>query len=230
MHYEPAGEDLTVIIPAAGLGRRMKSYGPKALIELKNGETVISRQLELLRGVLPYADIVVVLGFESDKIQRVLPDYVRVVKNEHYETTNVSRSLELGMRASRRQKALVVYGDLVFNENTLVILRNYESSVVVCHNCPERHGEVGVNVVDDKVTTFSYGLPTKWAHIALLCQPELRLFKKAASDRMKRKYFGYEVLNEVLDGGGRLSPLISSSIRIAEIDSSKDIENARNIF
>ena len=35
----------TIIIPSAGCGRRMKSHGPKSLIELKNGNTILQQQL-----------------------------------------------------------------------------------------------------------------------------------------------------------------------------------------
>ena len=64
---------LSVIIPAAGMGRRMKSYGPKALIEInKNGTTIIERQINLLWKVYPGAEIFVVIGFEGEKIRKSL--------------------------------------------------------------------------------------------------------------------------------------------------------------
>ena len=37
-------DPITVIIAAAGAGRRMKSYGPKPLLNIK-GKTILSRQL-----------------------------------------------------------------------------------------------------------------------------------------------------------------------------------------
>ena len=33
--------NIDVLIPAAGLGRRMKSYGPKALIPIKYGQNIL---------------------------------------------------------------------------------------------------------------------------------------------------------------------------------------------
>ena len=43
---------LSVIIPAAGMGRRMKSYGPKGLISL-NGPSVLERQLKIVWKIYP---------------------------------------------------------------------------------------------------------------------------------------------------------------------------------
>jgi len=40
--------ETSIIIPAAGMGYRMKSYGPKALINIHNDTTLIERQIELL--------------------------------------------------------------------------------------------------------------------------------------------------------------------------------------
>ena len=39
-----SSDQLTVIIPAAGIGRRMKSYGPKSLIKIGNS-TIIKNQI-----------------------------------------------------------------------------------------------------------------------------------------------------------------------------------------
>jgi choline kinase len=104
---------LHVLIPAAGLGRRMKSYGPKALINLQ-GETLIERQIRLVREAFPRVKITVVAGFEAHRLREVLPKDVRLVLNPYYETTNVAYSVSIGLRTiPPTVPVLVVYGDLV---------------------------------------------------------------------------------------------------------------------
>ena len=59
---------LTVIIPVAGMGHRMKSYGPKCLLQANQKETIIEKTISNVRKEYPYSDIIVVVGFESEKI------------------------------------------------------------------------------------------------------------------------------------------------------------------
>jgi choline kinase len=222
--------DLTVIIPAAGLGRRMRSFGPKALIEVTDRQTILGRQLAILRGTHPDADVVVVAGYEAERVIRALPAGVRVVENDAYEDTNVARSLALGLRSSRCKRALVVYGDLVFSKATLDGLDQGRSCVVVDTRGQMREFEVGCTVVGGKVTHFSYGLDTKWAQVAYLAGRELGLFRRLVGGRDRRRHFGFEVLNEVLEHGGELRAVEPVGMKIVEVDTSKDIEQARSVF
>ena len=59
--------DMSVIIPAAGMGRRMKTYGPKCMIPI-NGVPIIERQIKQLNKVYPNCDIIIVVGFGSSVI------------------------------------------------------------------------------------------------------------------------------------------------------------------
>ena len=63
--------NLNIIIPAAGLGRRMKTYGPKSLINI-GGSNLISRQLNILEKKYPKASISIVLGYDSERVREYL--------------------------------------------------------------------------------------------------------------------------------------------------------------
>jgi NDP-sugar pyrophosphorylase family protein len=212
---------LNVIIPAAGLGRRMKSFGPKALIQI-GSETLIERQIRIISDHFD-ARFVVVAGFEGDRLRQSLPKEVKVVYNAAYEATNVARSIELGLRHTRENvPALVVYGDLVFNAEAIKHLRVGKSAVVM-DKAGRRPEEVGVNIVDGVATHFSFGLPAKWAHILLLMPHEKRLFLECVKG--KPRHFGYEILNEVIDQGGEFVAITPPKIKLQEIDCTKDLEN-----
>ena len=62
------GEDLSVVIPAAGIGRRMKSHGPKSLIHIKDS-SIIERQIKLVHKYYPESEIIVVVGFGANLIR-----------------------------------------------------------------------------------------------------------------------------------------------------------------
>jgi len=207
----------------------MKSYGPKALI-LIGQETVIARQIRILRECYPQARFVVVAGFEADKVRRSLPADVHVFVNPDFEVTNVAKSIEIGLyQTDYETPALVVYGDLVFNRQAVDGLPLDRSSVVIDTSGSSREQEVGVNVVGGRAMCFSYGLPQKWAHVCLLTEREKRLFIHAAQVGYRKRFFGYEILNEVIDNGGVLDAVAPQGMRLVEIDCSKDIEKARRI-
>lgn len=214
----------TILIPAAGMGRRMKSFGPKALLPV-GGEPLLGRQLRILRAAFPGSEVVVVVGFDGDRIRRMLPAWVRVVVNADYADTNVAHSIALGMQTFPAHAYLIVYGDLVFNRKTIEPFTTARhSSVLTDASGMVRDDEVGVNVVDDHALHFSYGLPTKWVHTMLLTGRERLLFERLASVPANRRYFGYEILNLLLDDDHTsLLALSAPESRVLEIDSSRDL-------
>lgn len=217
----------TILIPAAGMGRRMKSFGPKALLPV-GGESLLGRQLRLLRGLFPGSDVVVVVGFDAERVRRMLPAWVRVVYNRDYERTNVAHSIALGMDAFPAHAYLVIYGDLVFDRRTMEPFTTNSSSAILADDSGMvREDEVGVNVVDGHALHFSYGLPVKWVHTMYLTGRELHLFSQFSRLHAHRRYFGYEILNLILDDDHtRLSALSSPGLRVTEVDSSRDLVQA----
>jgi hypothetical protein len=222
------GSPLHVVIPAAGLGRRMKSFGPKALIPV-GPETVLARQIRLLREAFPKARFVVVGGYAVDRLRKSLPAGVKMVVNPNFETTNVAYSLYLGLRHTpANAPALLVYGDLVFRAGALAGLSHKRSAVLVDAG-PGREQEVGLTVVDGLATRFDYGLPAKWAQVAMLALPEKAMFLRAAAGLLRAKHFGYEILNEVLDLGGEFAALTVPPGTLVEIDAAPDVDRAKSL-
>ena len=219
---------ITVIIPAAGEGRRMKSYGPKPLIRLKK-ESVLERQVRIISKVLDNINFVIVVGFECDKLIESCPEDFLKIENENYEITNVSRSISMALRAVNTDRVLIVYGDLVFNELTLSKM-DYSSSCTSARNDEFRQSEVGCIVdANGNITNMMYDLDMKWSQILYLDGQELSLFKKISQDRKNKKMFGFEIINKVIDCGGRIKCIIDDSIEVVDIDTSKDLLRANNI-
>ena len=99
--------EVCVIIPAAGCGRRMKSYGPKALLEINN-KKIINNQLDILEKTFPKSSISLVCGFKADKLMKHIPERIIQIENEYYETTNVVRSIGMGLRTIKDSATLVL--------------------------------------------------------------------------------------------------------------------------
>ena len=221
---------ISVIVPAAGMGRRMKSYGPKPLIEVGNS-TIINNQLSLINTYVPNANIVLVCGFKSRRLMSETPEHILKVENELYEKTNVTRSIGMGLRVTAQcSKVMVVYGDLVFNAAALKHISFQESSIVVTDSTIGDE-EVGCVIGPNQtLVNLMYDIPQKWGQIAFFQDKELELLKQMCWDEKNHHRFGFEIINQILERGGSFKCIQNDSIRIVDIDSSKDIIRAANIL
>ena len=217
-----------VILLAAGLNTRFKSSTPKALTSLGE-ETVLGRQLRLVREVFEASQVIVVGGHEQEKLRRRLPGDAQFVLNERFEETNVAHSAVCGLDASLTSSVVMILGDLVFNRAALSGLNRLESAVLVDAQPNSRPQEVGLTVVDDEVTQFAYGLPLKFGGIFSLVGTEKKAFVDVASRTGGDRRFLFEVLNTVLNEGGRFQAYAPSGLKLAEIDHPRDVEPARKM-
>ena len=225
-------DNVGVIIPAAGMGRRMKSYVPKPLIKIGNS-TVIKNQINLVQTYFGTSTtLVLVCGFQANALMNETPSDILKIENERYTETNVARSIGLGLRVlSSASKVLIIYGDLVFNSAAIKSIDLKESSIIVAD---EGMGENEVGCVIDhkthKLANLMYDLPYKWGQIAVFMNQELELLKQLCWDEKNYTKFGFEIINQILYKGGSFKCIQHPDIKIVDIDNSKDIEKAKEIL
>ena len=204
----------SIIIPSAGMGKRMRSYGPKSLIKIAPDKNIVENQIEIINNNFTNHEIILVCGFEADKLMNNTPKNIIKIENENYENTNVVRSIGLGLRAATSDNVLVIYGDLVFNQETIKNLKP----------------EAGCNISNHYVEQMLPDIENKWAQIAFLIGDELEMFKKICWSRDKSHYFGFEAMNEIIEKGGKFKSLSPQGMKITDVDSSKDLVTARKIL
>jgi len=219
------GGSLDVIIPCAGIGKRMKSYGPKCLLKFA-GETLIERQVRIIKDIYPCSNIVVTIGFKANKVYNNLPFGTIAVENPIYDITNVMYSIGLALRTCTSNNVLIVYGDLIFNSQTVDGISQEHSKVIVDSQSMMDSEEVGLNITDNQAEHFSYGLLTKWCHILFLTGKELDTFKNISWNFQNSKLYTFEALNMIMENGGIIKTSEPEDKFIIELDSSKDIEKA----
>lgn len=222
---------LTIIIPCAGAGTRMKSYGNKSLLVInKEGDYLLNKQIEIVREVYPQAEIIVVVGFEEEKIRgKNIHKNVRFVYNPLYETTNVVYSIGLAMRSCLNDRVLIVYGDLLFNRYAITAITQDASRVIIDEGNFKRE-EVGLSFIDKEVINFAYDLPIKWGQIIYLVGKELDILRKIIYDKQYIRWFGYEVFNQILAKGGKLKICQPTKMKILEIDCVDDLNLIKERF
>ncbi len=222
---------LTVIIPAAGIGKRMKSRGPKGLFEVYRGMSVLELQIRTILKVYPNADIIIVGGFQCDKIRKELWGIfpVRIVCNNDYETTNVMHSIRIGMSAMLTGSLLIIHGDLVFNEQTITGLVDKTSALLIAGTKLDK-SKVGIGHQDGLVTNLSHALSCKWGQMAYMCGKELEMFTALTwNSKKSSQLFLYEALNYIIEHHGTFLAHYPKDAKIVEIDNYSDLTKAKQI-
>ena len=211
------------------MGHRMKSYGTKALIKI-GSSTVINNQISILKTYFPDCYITLVCGFKASTLMDETPNYILKVENENYQNTNVSRSIGMGLRVlSNSSKVIIIYGDLVFNAETIKSISLDKSSIVIT-NQTMGEDEVGCVIDDQELRNLMYDLPIKWGQISIFVGKELNLLKRICWNEKNKTKFGFEVINEIIQQGGKFQCIQNDSIKIIDIDNSKDIQKAKEIL
>ena len=108
-------QSVQVVILAAGMGTRLGRQDPKPLTQLRDGRSILQRQLDGLRSVLGEdVCVTVVVGYRSKRIMKAAPDLL-FAYNPDFAETNTSKSLLRGLRTTRQGGVLWLNGDVVFD-------------------------------------------------------------------------------------------------------------------
>lgn len=217
----------SIIIPAAGMGTRMITYGVASLIHLSPQRTVLDRQIAIIDKVFSQYEIILVTGFQHDKIFKYAPKHIIQVYNKHYQNTNTAYSIKLGLQAATTNNVVIIHGDLVFNKALLTVPFDRDPALVICDKM--KKDEVGCILHNKMVMQVFYGLSNKWAQVAYLTGPTLDAFKNLVNQEVNYKCFTFEMINRLLDTGYQIKALTPKGARAIDIDTSKDINPATKI-
>ncbi len=218
----------SIIIPAAGMGIRMKSYGVKSLIQLTPKINLITHQLEIIRRTFANCEIILVTGFEAERLMDQTPNDIIKIYNESFEETNVTWSIGLGLRAATTDNIIIIYGDLVFNDKALRI--TLKESALVAGNNIMSDNEIGCRCNNGMVEFLTYNTTPKWAQITYTIDFELDLLKKYCWDPNNKKLYGFEIINKIIENGGKFKIIQPPKIKANDIDSSKDLLTIKRII
>lgn len=230
---KPGNSKFSVIIPAAGVGSRMRSYGAKSLLKLNDSVTILDNQLTNIYKNFPKVEIIIVYGFDGNKIYKKYAHSpsVKCVENENYNTTNVVSSIDIGLQHTTTNRVLIIYGDLVFNAHTLQSPFGAYSMVIV----DQQDGlmgkdEVGCVIHNHTLERMMYDLPNKWGQIAYFEGLELQLLRELCHKTEHQMYFGFEIINMIMNHGGTFTTYSSKFNKIIDVDSSKHLIQAKAII
>ena len=222
-------QKVSVIILAAGMTAGGKYLGNKSLLPLNTKKTILETQIETITKAIPNVEIVLVSGFESDRVMNHCGNNIICVENERYKETNTTRSLGMGLRAATADRVIVIYGDMIFNPITINRLDVNASTVLF--NDSFDHTSVGC-VVNDKGTleNLMYGVGKEWIQIFSLVGEELDRMRSICWDRRNEKLLGFEAINKIVSAGGTFSCLTNKNIVALDVDDIQDFKKAKKII
>ena len=221
--------NITTVILAAGCGNKIKSYEPRSLLKIKE-DHLISHQINSINESLSNPEIITVVGCCKERVIKKTRGRTRIVENQNFDTTNSAESIRLAFNNTLNQKFLFAHGDLYFNPECLKV--SYDKSFIIIDSRGKmRDDEVGVTVCDGKLSIMSYGLPTKWCQIAFFTGKEFKLLKGILNrykDIDKTK-LSFELINSVVDAGGKFHCYEPKKMNILEIDRIKDLKENEDL-
>ena len=112
---------MKIIILAAGIGSRLGNPFPKPLTPLKDGKSIMQRQIDNITTYFDVNDITTVVGFKKNLIMEQFPE-VNYVYNPFFDRTNTSKSLLRALKKHRGNSILWFNGDVVFDHQLLSLL------------------------------------------------------------------------------------------------------------
>ena len=130
---------MIAIILLAGMGSRLGRPRPKCLTPLDDHQTILSRQLKILKQY--DLEICCVVGFKKDLIMEAASDCL-FIYNPNYDLTNTSKSLLTALRHFQDTDVLWLNGDVVFSPEIIGRMIASEESAVAVNNSRVSEEEV----------------------------------------------------------------------------------------
>ena len=221
---------MKAIILAAGIGSRLGNSDPKPLTKLKNGESILYRQVEYLSEYIGINNIITIVGYKKDLIMKSFPNLLYVYNN-YYDTTNTSKSLLAGLRKIENEDVLWLNGDVVFEKELLPQIIKCSKSCMAVNTNSVGEEEIKYNVFPDgtinevsKGVKQSLGEAVGINKIIASDLPELiiNLGKCKNQDYFER---GLELS---IQSGMKVIPKDISNYLCMEIDFLEDLSNINN--
>lgn len=155
---------MTYIILSAGKGAKLQPLTlnhPKSLYKLDAGTTILQRLVRTIRQYDSEAEIVVVVGYMYQQIQRELEyDNVKFVHNPFYSVTGSMGSLWFAKKFLQRENVTIINGDIVASDKLVkdVFCKHTDYPYVLLDSSHKESNKYNVQVQDNMVCVMSKNL------------------------------------------------------------------------
>lgn len=233
---------MTYIVLVAGNGRNLQPLTlnrPKTLYKLDDCTTVLQRLVRSIRKFDKEAEIVVIIGFMYNHIQKELEDEnVIFVHNPFYATTSSLGSLWFAKDYLQRENVAIINGDVVVSDNLMndLICSHTDVPYVLLDSTKTDGNKYNVQVQGEKVCVMSKNLKRfigNYASIVKLDAVSSRFFleqlDQMVNEGMYTLFFEDALVQMIFDKSFELYYKDIKDYQWAEIDSVDDLLKARQI-
>lgn len=232
-----SAQPVQVVILAAGMGTRLGRSLPKPLTQLRDGRSILQRQLDGLRAVLGAdVSITAVVGYRSKRVMKAAPDLL-FAYNPDFAETNTSKSLLRGLRSTRDGGVLWLNGDVVFDPAVLELALPTiaaDQSFVCVDTSAVADEEVKYTLDADgyvhelsKTVVGGLGEAVGINYVSSADKATLLEHLAACGDQ---DYFERGIETAIADEGMRVRPVDISQYSAVEVDFETDLARANSLF
>lgn len=223
---------ISVVLLCDSPGYRMKSYGPLSLVTINN-KKLIDIQISAIKEQFPNFELIVCLGFDSEKVCRyVRTKYkninIRFVENQLYNVSNSCESLRLSLNNICNNKILICDGNLLLNSKCLSYIDTEKSCALIEKKSCETL-EIGLNIdKDNNIQHFSFGATQTWSEILFLNGHDItETLRKIIVNYDSKTRFIFEAINELINMKYELRSILNQS-KIMKINNIKTYHSIKD--
>lgn len=233
---------MTYIVLAAGQGKNLQPLTlsrPKTLYKLDGNTTVLQRLVRSIRKCDKDAEIVVVVGFMYQRIQKELEDEnVKFVHNPFFAATSSMGSLWFAKDFLQRENVAIINGDIVMNEKLLadVVCAHTDVPYVLLDSTHRDNNKYNVQVQDDKVCVMSKNLTEFLGNYASITKLDavssrflLEQLDLMVNEGVYNLFFEDALVQMIFDKNFELYYKDIKDYQWTEVDTVDDLLNARKI-
>ena len=213
---------------------------PKCMTELKDGATILSRQLELLESENIKSIVMTTGAFDEQLMeycQKLSLDLdIKFVKNEKYASTNYIYTIYNAKDYIKDDDILLLHGDLVFSDDVLKdIINKTTSAMTVSSTVPLPEKDFKAVIENGKIVKIG----VEYFNQALAAQPLYKLLKndwlvwfdkiEEYCERGDVNCYAENAFNDISEKCNLL-PLDVKDRLCTEIDNIDDLERVRTLL
>ena len=234
---------MTYIILSAGKGAKLQPLTlnhPKSLYKLDVKTTILQRLVRMIRKFDAEAEIVVVVGYMCQQIQKELEnDNVSFVHNPFYSFTGSMGSLWFAREYLQRENVTVINGDIVASDSLSrdVICQHTDYPYVLLDSSRKAENKYNVQVQGEKVCVMSKNLTEYLGNYASITKLDavssrflLEQLQQMVNEEMYNLFFEDALVQMIFDKSFELYYKDIKDYQWAEVDTVDDLIKAKTII
>lgn len=215
--------NVTCIILASMSLQGMKSMPSISLMSINKQQNILDVQIESVIATFPKAEIILVVGHDSNDVLNHKPKFVRAVENLLFDERGEGEEIRLSLNNTTTDSVLLIGGNCVFNSDAIQQLKGHGSCTLIDGKGQIDKDSLGVIHNNNRVENIVYGVSDKWCYITYLEGRELSLLRKFVSMRNRSNMCMFEAINYIINNGGVIYTVKQNNGFLRRICSSKDV-------